>query len=144
MRWRYCRTSKNEPIRSFPSIKGVKTKQIGKICSGKKVNVTIVEVKNPDLDATLIAKQMAEQLEARVVSCIDRMNKVELNVYGRLRNMPVDNWEAYLEGFLDYEEYLGMSVSKAPNILNFFNICMEYGFNAVSQSINSYNRKLYS
>ena len=41
------------------------SKQIGKICSGKKVNVTIVEVKNPDLDATLIAKQMAEQLEAR-------------------------------------------------------------------------------
>ena len=85
-----------------------------------------------------------EQLEARVVSCIDRMNKVELEVYGRLRNKTVDNWEAYLEGFLDYEESLGMNVSRAPNILNFFNICMGYGFNAVSRSINSYNRKLYS
>lgn len=88
--------------------------------------------------------ESAQKLQDRVVSCINQMNKVELKVYGRLRNMPVENWEAYLEGFLDYEEYTGLSVSKAPNILNFFNICMEHGFNAVSQSINSYHRKLYS
>ena len=37
------------------------SKQIGKICAGKKVNVTIVEVKNPDLDAKLVAESIAAQ-----------------------------------------------------------------------------------
>ena len=85
------------------------SKQIGKICSGKKVNVTIVEVKNPDLDATLIAKQMAEQLEARASfrtvqkKAIQRVMKagakgIKTEVSGRLGGADIARSEGYSEG----------------------------------------------
>ena len=85
------------------------SKQIGKICAGKKVNVTIVEVKNPDLDATLIAKQMAEQLEARASfrtvqkKAIQRVMKagakgIKTEVSGRLGGADIARSEGYSEG----------------------------------------------
>ena len=85
------------------------SKQIGKICAGKKVNVTIVEVKNPDLDATLIAKQMAEQLEARASfrtvqkKAIQRVMKagakgIKTSVSGRLAGADIARSEGYSEG----------------------------------------------
>ena len=87
------------------------SKQIGKICSGKKVNVTIVEVKNPDLDATLIAKQMAEQLEARASfrtvqkKAIQRVMKagakgIKTEVSGRLGGADIARSEGYSEGIV--------------------------------------------
>ena len=33
--------------------------------TGKTIFLTVVEIKNPDLDATLVARNMAEQLENR-------------------------------------------------------------------------------
>ena len=85
------------------------SKQISKICAGKKVNVTIVEVKNPDLDATLIAKQMAEQLEARASfrtvqkKAIQRVMKagakgIKTEVSGRLGGADIARSEGYSEG----------------------------------------------
>ena len=85
------------------------SKQIGKICAGKKVNVTIGEVKNPDLDATLIAKQMAEQLEARASfrtvqkKAIQRVMKagakgIKTEVSGRLGGADIARSEGYSEG----------------------------------------------
>ena len=85
------------------------SKQIAKICGGKKVNVTIVEVKNPDLDATLIAKQMAEQLEARASfrtvqkKAIQRVMKagakgIKTEVSGRLGGADMARTEFYSEG----------------------------------------------
>ena len=87
------------------------SKQISKICAGKKVNVTIVEVKNPDLDATLIAKQMAEQLEARASfrtvqkKAIQRVMKagakgIKTEVSGRLGGADIARSEGYSEGIV--------------------------------------------
>ena len=41
-------------------------KNVEKLTDAKKVNVNIVEVKNPDLDAKLVAESIAAQLEKRV------------------------------------------------------------------------------
>ena len=87
------------------------SKQISKICAGKKVNITIVEVKNPDLDATLIAKQMAEQLEARASfrtvqkKAIQRVMKagakgIKTEVSGRLGGADIARSEGYSEGIV--------------------------------------------
>ena len=40
-------------------------KSVEKLTTAKKVNVNIVEVKNPDLDAKLVAESIAAQLEKR-------------------------------------------------------------------------------
>ena len=41
-------------------------KSVEKLSAAKRVNVNIVEVKNPDLDAKLVAESIAAQLEKRV------------------------------------------------------------------------------
>lgn len=40
-------------------------KKLAKICNNKQINITIVEIANPDLDAYLVARKIAEQLENR-------------------------------------------------------------------------------
>ena len=40
--------------------------QLAKIANGKKVHINIAEIKNPDLDAFLVAESIAQQLERRV------------------------------------------------------------------------------
>lgn len=40
-------------------------KKLEKLCGGKNVNIRAVEVANPDLDAHLVARKIAEQLEQR-------------------------------------------------------------------------------
>ena len=40
-------------------------KKLEKITSGKKVNIKAVEIANPDLDAKLVARSIADQLEGR-------------------------------------------------------------------------------
>lgn len=40
-------------------------KKVSKLVSGKDVNLSVVEVKNPNLDANIVAYKMAKDLEAR-------------------------------------------------------------------------------
>lgn len=46
------------------NIKDLK-KKVSKLVSGKDVNLSVVEVKNPNLDANIVAYKMAKDLEAR-------------------------------------------------------------------------------
>lgn len=41
------------------------TKKVSKLVAGKNVNLTVVEVKNPNLDANIVAYKMAKDLESR-------------------------------------------------------------------------------
>ena len=41
------------------------TKKVTKIANNKKVKISVVEVKNPSLDANIVAQEMAKQLEER-------------------------------------------------------------------------------
>ena len=40
--------------------------ELTKIANGKKVHINISEIKNPELDAILVAESIAQQLERRV------------------------------------------------------------------------------
>ncbi len=84
-------------------------KAIAKIAKGKKVKITVVEVKNPNLDATLVAKQMAQQLEARASfrtvqkKAIQSVMKagakgIKTAVSGRLGGADIARSEGYAEG----------------------------------------------
>ena len=84
-------------------------KAITKITKNKKVKLTVVDVKNPDLDATLVAKSMAAQLEARASfrtvqkKAIQRVMKagakgIKTSVSGRLGGADIARSEGYSEG----------------------------------------------
>ena len=77
--------------------------------TNENIVVSIFEVKNPDLDATLIAKQMAEQLEARASfrtvqkKAIQRVMKagamgIKTSISGRLAGADIARAEGYKEG----------------------------------------------
>ena len=79
------------------------------ITKNKKVKLTVVDVKNPDLDATLVAKSMAAQLEARASfrtvqkKAIQRVMKagakgIKTSVSGRLAGADIARSEGYSEG----------------------------------------------
>ncbi len=83
--------------------------EIEKIAGGKSVNLNIVEVKNPDLNATLVAENIAMQLEQRVSFrramklCIGRTMKlgakgIKTMVSGRLGGAEIARSESYHEG----------------------------------------------
>ncbi len=83
--------------------------ELEKITNGKPVNVNIIEVKNPDLNAQLIAENIASQLEGRVSfrramkSCIGRTMKcgakgIKTQVAGRLGGAEIARTESYHEG----------------------------------------------
>ena len=40
---------------------------IAKVCGGKEVNINVIEIKTPDLNAQLVAESIATQLDQRVV-----------------------------------------------------------------------------
>ena len=42
------------------------TKEVSDLAGGKQVKIDIVEVKNPDMDAQLVAENVASQLERRI------------------------------------------------------------------------------
>jgi small subunit ribosomal protein S3 len=42
------------------------TKEVSELADGKQVKIDIVEIKNPDLDAQLVAENIASQLERRI------------------------------------------------------------------------------
>lgn len=84
-------------------------KKLTKICNGKKVKITVEEVKNPELDAMLVAKTIASQLEARLSfrtvqkKAIQRTMKagakgIKTLVSGRLAGADIARSEGYAEG----------------------------------------------
>ena len=92
---------------------GVETlkKSVEKLSSAKKVNVNIVEVKNPDLDAKLVAESIAAQLEKRaqfrrvMKAAMQRVMRagatgVKTMVSGRLDGAEIARSEHYHEGSL--------------------------------------------
>ena len=85
------------------------SKKIAKIAHGKNVKINVKEVSNPDLDATVIAKWIAEQLENRASfrtvqkKAIQRVmkagaNGIKTSVSGRLGGADIARSEGYSEG----------------------------------------------
>jgi len=83
--------------------------QIAKITGGKKVHINISEIKNPDLDATLVAESIAQQLERRISfrramkQAIQRSMRagakgIKMMVSGRLGGAEIARSEGYSEG----------------------------------------------
>ncbi|MDD4123327.1 MAG: 30S ribosomal protein S3 [Erysipelotrichales bacterium] len=84
-------------------------KAISKIAKDKKVKITVVEVKSPNLDAVLVAKTMAQQLEQRASfrtvqkRAIQSVMKagakgVKTLISGRLAGADIARSEGYAEG----------------------------------------------
>ena len=77
--------------------------------TGKAVNLNILEIRNPDCDAQLVAENIAQQLEKRVSfrramkQCISRALKsgakgIKTSVSGRLGGADIARSEGYHEG----------------------------------------------
>lgn len=86
-------------------------KQLSKICKDKKVKITVEELKNPELDARLVAKTIAKQLEDRLSfrtvqkKAIQRTMKagakgIKTSVSGRLGGADIARAEGYAEGIV--------------------------------------------
>lgn len=85
------------------------TKKVTKIANNKKVKISVVEVKNPSLDANIVAQEMAKQLEERASfrnvqkKAIQRVMKAgavgcKTAVSGRLGGADIARSEGYKEG----------------------------------------------
>lgn len=83
--------------------------EIVKLSGGKKVHINIAEIKNPDLDATLVAESIAQQLERRISfrralkQAIQRTIRagakgIKTSVSGRLGGAEIARTEGYSEG----------------------------------------------
>lgn len=83
--------------------------QIAKLTKGKKVHINISEIKAPDLDATLVAESIAQQLERRISfrramkQAIQRSTRagakgIKTLVSGRLGGAEIARSEGYSEG----------------------------------------------
>jgi small subunit ribosomal protein S3 len=83
--------------------------QIAKLTGGKKVHINISEIKNPDLDAILVAESIAQQLERRISfrramkQAIQRTMRagakgIKTMVSGRLGGAEIARSEGYSEG----------------------------------------------
>jgi len=83
--------------------------QVTKIAGGKKVHINISEIKNPELDAILVAESIAQQLERRVSfrralkQAIQRTMRsgakgIKTSVSGRLGGAEIVRTEGYSEG----------------------------------------------
>ncbi len=86
-------------------------KEVEKLTDGKQVYLKVVEVGNPDLDATLVARSIAEQLEQRASfrvaqkRAIQRVMRagakgVKTMVSGRLGGADMARSEGYAEGIV--------------------------------------------
>lgn len=100
-------------------------KEVEKLTEGKQVYIKVVEIGNPDLDATLVARSIAEQLEQRASfrvaqkRAIQRVMRagakgVKTMVSGRLGGADMARSEGYAEGIvplhtlradIDYHHY---------------------------------------
>jgi small subunit ribosomal protein S3 len=87
------------------------TKEIAKIANGKEVKLNVVEVENPDLDAKVISRWIAEQLENRASfrtaqkKAMQRVMKagakgVKTLVSGRLGGADIARSEGYSDGIV--------------------------------------------
>ena len=85
------------------------TKELTKIAGGKSVKIAVVEVKNPALDANIVAQEMAKQLEDRASfrnvqkKTIQKVMKggavgVKTMISGRLAGADIARGEGYKEG----------------------------------------------
>ena len=84
-------------------------KELIKISGGKQINIKVIEVANPDLDATLVAKSIAEQLEQRASFRTAQKRAIQKTmragakgiktmVSGRLGGADIARSEGYSEG----------------------------------------------
>jgi small subunit ribosomal protein S3 len=84
-------------------------KDLIKLTGGKQINIKVVEVANPDLDAVLVAKSIAEQLEQRASfrtaqkKAIQKTMRagakgIKTSVSGRLGGADIARSEGYSEG----------------------------------------------
>ena len=91
-------------------VEGMK-KELSALVNGKNVNINVVEVKNPDMDAQLVAESIAFQLEQRVgfrramKQALSRCQKagvkgIKIMVGGRLDGAEIARSEFYQEGSL--------------------------------------------
>jgi small subunit ribosomal protein S3 len=83
--------------------------QLTKLTNGKKVHINISEIKNPELDAILVAESIAQQLERRIAfrramkQAIQRTLRagakgIKTSVSGRLGGAEIARTEGYTEG----------------------------------------------
>lgn len=83
--------------------------EVQKFCADRTVNINVMEIKRPDMDAQLVAERIAEQLEARASfrrSMKQAMSKaiwagakgVKTMVSGRLDGAEIARCENYHEG----------------------------------------------
>lgn len=83
--------------------------ELGKMIKGENVRIDVVEVKNPDLDANLVAQSIAKQLEERASfrtvqkKAIQRVRKAGAKgcrtlLSGRLGGAEIARHEGYKEG----------------------------------------------
>ena len=84
-------------------------KDLVKMTGGKQINIKVVEVANPDLDATLVAKSIAEQLEQRASFRTAQKRAIQKTmragakgiktmISGRLGGADIARSEGYSEG----------------------------------------------
>ena len=84
---------------------------LAKMLKGNNVRVDVVEVKQPDLDATIVAQEIAKQLEERASfrtvqkKAIQRVRKagakgIKTSVSGRLGGADIARAEGYREGVI--------------------------------------------
>ncbi|TSA36674.1 MAG: 30S ribosomal protein S3 [Verrucomicrobiaceae bacterium] len=85
------------------------TKEISDLAGGKSVKVDIVEIKSPDLDAQLVAENVASQLERRIsfrramkravqISMEQGALGIKIRASGRLGGAEIARTEWYREG----------------------------------------------
>ncbi|PZE19134.1 30S ribosomal protein S3 [Paenibacillus xerothermodurans] len=83
--------------------------RVAELSNGKKVHINIAEIKNPELDAILVAESIAQQLERRVSfrramkQAIQRTMRagakgIKTSVSGRLGGAEIARQEGYSEG----------------------------------------------
>jgi small subunit ribosomal protein S3 len=87
------------------------TKEVSDLADGKQVKIDIVEIKNPDLDAQLVAENVAAQLERRISFRRAMKRAVQLTMdqgalgikircAGRLGGAEIARTERYHEGMV--------------------------------------------
>lgn len=85
--------------------------KLAKMLKGNNVRVDVVEVKQPDLDATIVAQEIAKQLEERASfrtvqkKAIQRVRKagakgIKTSISGRLGGADIARAEGYREGVI--------------------------------------------
>ena len=85
--------------------------ELAKLLNNAEVRIDVVEVKNPDLDANIVAQEIAKQLEERASfrtaqkKAIQRVSKagakgIKTSVSGRLGGADIARAEGYREGVI--------------------------------------------